>query len=50
MGELTPEEVLVNLFTSGDWIEDDLRDPAETARLIVQFLRDSGFRIVPVED
>jgi hypothetical protein len=46
MTELTPEDALAGLFDSDACPEDLLADPAEAARFICQWLRDSGFEIV----
>jgi len=50
MTELSPEIALTNLLDSDAW-PDGLAeaDPAEAARVICNFLRDSGFAIVDRE-
>ena len=39
--ELTPEHALMNLFASDEWPVE--ADAESAARIIVQWLRDSGF-------
>jgi hypothetical protein len=41
MNELTPKDVLVDLFDSGGLIPD----PAATAEIVIQRLLDAGFEI-----
>jgi hypothetical protein len=46
--QLTPEHALVSLFDS-DVSPIPVEDPAELARIVVQWLRDSGFAIVDAQ-
>jgi hypothetical protein len=43
--ELHPEEVLADLLGSGDFPAEVL-DPKAAARIILQWLEDSGFKVV----
>ena len=48
--ELSPEDVLTNLFDSDGWTEGLCEsDPAEAARFIIDWIRSSGFAIVDEE-
>jgi hypothetical protein len=44
MSELTPQEVLADLFGSGDFPAEIL-DPEHAAEIVIQRLNDSGFKI-----
>jgi hypothetical protein len=46
MSELTPQQVLADLFGSGDFPAEVL-DPVLAAEIVIQRLRDAGFAIVP---
>jgi hypothetical protein len=48
MSELTPKDALVSLFDS-DASPIEVAEPERVAAALVQWLNDSGFRIVPVE-
>lgn len=45
--ELTPQEVLEDLFGSGDFPPEILLDPAHAADVVIQRLREAGFAIRP---
>jgi len=45
--ELHPQEVLADLLGSGDF-PVEIADPDAAARIIIQWLNDSGFAIVPI--
>jgi hypothetical protein len=44
MSELTPQEVLADLFGSGDFPAEIL-DPEHAAEIVFQRLNDAGFKI-----
>jgi hypothetical protein len=44
MSELTPQEVLADLFGSGDFPAEIL-DPEHAAEIVIQRLNDAGFKI-----
>ena len=48
MNELTPKDVLVDLFGSADFPVEVL-DPERAAEIVIQRLLDAGFEIKPVE-
>jgi hypothetical protein len=48
MSELTPKDVLVDLFGSADFPVAVL-DPERAAEIVIQRLLDAGFEIKPVE-
>ena len=45
--QLTPEHALLNLFESDEW--PGTADPDKAARIVTQWLADSGFKIVDAE-
>ena len=45
MSELTPQDVLADLFGSGDFPPEILLDPERAAEVVVQNLLDAGFVI-----
>jgi hypothetical protein len=47
--ELDPRDVLIDLLGGADF-DHEILDPAEAARIILERLRDAGFRIVPSEE
>jgi len=49
MRELTPRDVLIDLFGGADF-DHEILDPAASADLVIERLRDAGFAIVPELD
>jgi hypothetical protein len=48
MSELTPKDVLTDLFGSADFPAEVL-DPAHAAEIVIQRLIDAGFEIKPAD-
>jgi hypothetical protein len=48
MSQLTPKEILVDLFGCADF-DHEILDPEAAADLVIDRLRDAGFEIVPVD-
>lgn len=46
MTELTPKDVLIDLFGSAEF-DHEILDPAAAADLVLDRLEDAGFMIVP---
>ena len=44
MRELTPKDVLVDLFGGADF-DHEILDPEQAAEIVIQRLRDAGFEI-----
>jgi hypothetical protein len=50
LSQLTPQYALQGLFDSDSWPDNlPAADPAEAARIVVQWLQDSGFALVTAE-
>ena len=49
MSELTPQEVLEDLFGSGDFPPEILLDPTRAADVVINRLIDAGFAIKPAD-
>jgi hypothetical protein len=49
MTELTPKDVLIDLFGGADF-DHEILDPAAAADLVLDRLEDAGFMIVPERD
>jgi hypothetical protein len=48
MSELTPKDVLVDLFGGADF-DHEILDPERAADIVIERLRDAGFEIVPAD-
>jgi len=49
MNKLSPREVLADLLTSGDFLVEITADADRVAQIIIDWLEDAGFKIVPAD-